>query len=251
MANNNLDYLGTVVYADDPTFSGRCKIRVFGMFDELPTENIPWFVPMANNIFGAGGAGCLSVPKVGDVVRVHFNNSDKYSGEYTFLQNIDPALIDEIKDDYPDTQVLLYDSENDLIIIYQNLNGLRFYLKGSEIKIDADGTILAKHKNNTNVVELKDDTINITTVNSDNGNNNGVINIAAGSTVNISAPTVNVNSENVALGTNAINSAVKGEKLVGVLQQIRDELQTKYPQYGSALMGRTFEEILSTDVKLT
>ena len=82
------DYIGRVVYNNDPTFSGRCKIRVFGLFDDLDEGFIPWFAPKNMNIFSSPkGAGSISVPKVGTIVNVRFKN-DIYSGEYTNIQNI-------------------------------------------------------------------------------------------------------------------------------------------------------------------
>ena len=69
----NKDFLGRVIYNEDPTFSGRCKVQVFGLFDAFETENIPWFVPQSCSIFSSGnGSGNLSVPKIGTIVRVKF-----------------------------------------------------------------------------------------------------------------------------------------------------------------------------------
>ena len=245
------DFLGRVVYNEDPTFSGRCKIQVFGLFDHSDTENIPWFTPQTSTAFSSEhGAGSISVPKLNTIVRVRFPFGDLYSGEYSNIQNIDPALIDEIKDDYQNTHVLLYDSDRDLIVLYQPMTGYKMWLGGSMIIIDANGSIRLKHKNNSNVIEVNSGNINIATTGEGGSNPNGEINIAAGATVNINAPTVNVNSSSVMLGRNASASGVKGEKLIQVLQQIVAELNTKFPQGASTLSGRDFKEILSDTVKL-
>lgn len=244
------DYIGRVVYNNDPTFSGRCKVRVFGLFDELDEGFIPWFAPKNMGVFSsAKGAGSISVPKIGAIVNVRFRN-DIYSGEYTNIQNIDPALIDEIKDDYQNTHVLCYDADKDLIVIYQPMTGYKMWLGGSMIKIDADGSIQLKHRNNSNVVELNDNKINITTVSGEGASANGEINISAGYDVNITAPTVNVNAKSISLGKDSVAKAVKGDKLCGVLKQIATELNTKFPQGASTLVGRSFEEILSDTVTL-
>ena len=245
------DFLGRVIYNEDPTFTGRCKVRVFSLFDDIDDEHIPWFTPQNSAIFSSEhGAGSLSVPKVGSIVRVNFNSDNLYSGEYTNLQNLDPALIDEIKDDYQNTHVLLYDSEKDLIVLYQPMTGYKMYLAGSMIKIDADGMIQLKHKNTSNVVEVKDNQINIVTTAGDGENVNGEINISSGSTININAPTVNVNAKTINLGDKSNYKAVRGQKLVSVLQQIATELNTKYPAGASTLIGRDFKEILSDTVNL-
>ena len=246
------DFIGRVIYNEDPTFSGRCKIRVFSLFDDIDDEHIPWFTPQNSAVFSSErGAGSLSVPKVGSIVRVNFNSDNLYSGEYTNLQNVDPALIDEIKDDYQNTHVLLYDSDKELIVLYQPMTGYKMYLAGSMIKIDSNGSIQMKHKNTSNVIEINDNTINITSTAGEKENANGEINISSGSTVNITAPTVNVNAKSVNLGNDPTYKAVCGQKLVTVLQQIATEINAKYPAGASTLIGRDFKEILSDTVKIS
>lgn len=245
------DFIGRVIYNEDPTFSGRCKVRVFGLFDDIDDIHIPWFTPQNSTVFSSEhGAGSLSVPKVGSIVRVKFAANNLYSGEYTNLQNIDPALIDEIKNDYQNTHVILYDSEKELIVIYQPMTGYKMYLAGSMIKIDSDGSIQMKHRNNSNVIEINDNTINITSTAGNSDNVNGIVNISSGSTVNITAPTVNVKSNSINLGNNCKYKAVNGQKLTQVLQQIATELNSKYPMGASTLIGRDFKEILSNTVSL-
>jgi hypothetical protein len=65
-----------------------------------------------------GVFGFLSVPKVGQFVRIQFNNGDVYAPEYTTIQNVDTELIQRIKDDYDGTHVLLYDPFEELTIIF-------------------------------------------------------------------------------------------------------------------------------------
>lgn len=248
----NKDYIGTVVYNEDPTFSGRCKVDVFGLFMDLSVENLPWFYPQTSGVFSSGvGAGSISVPKIGSVVRVRFSNGDPYSGEYSCIQNIDPALIEEIKDDYQGTQILTYDSDRNLIVGYQPMTGFKIWLDGSMVKVDSDGSIQLKHKNNSNVVELNDNKINITTVSSEGSNMNGEINISAGATVNITAPVVNVNSNNINLGNKANDKAAVASKVKEYLRAIVMELNTKYPQQASSLTGNDFKDIFSEVVSLS
>lgn len=245
------EYLGRVVYNEDPTFTGRCKVKVYGLFDNLEDEFIPWFTPQNSTIFSSdNGAGSLSVPKLGAVVRVRFPFNNIYCGEYSNIQNIDPALVEEIKSDYENTHVLLYDADKNLMVIYQPMTGIKIFLNGSLIKIDADNSIQLKHANNSNMIEINDTKINIVTASGEGTNLNGEINITSGARVNIVAPTVNVEAKSVTLGKDAAAKAVKGEKLIGVLKQIVTELDTKFPQGASTLKGRSFSEILSKTVTL-
>ena len=245
------EYLGTVVFNEDPMFSGRCKVNVFGLFEDLDINSIPWFQPQTSTVFSSStGFGSLSVPKIGTIVRVKFHGGDVYSGEYTNIQNIDPDLIEEIKDDYQGTHVLLYDSDKNLIVGYQPMMGFKIWLDGSMIKVDANGSIQLKHKNNSNVVELNDNKINITTATTEGSNMNGEINISAGATVNITAPVVNVNSKTVNLGDGATSKAAKADKVADYLTAIVAELNTKFPQNVSTLSGRDFKEIYSDVVSI-
>lgn len=239
------DFLGKVIYNEDPTFSGRCKVRVFSIFDELPDHNIPWFVPGDITIFSGEGGGNISIPKVGDIVKVTFTNNDYYSGEYHAIQNLDPNLIAEIKDDYLDTHVLLYDSDKDLIVIYQPKTGLKMYLNGSVIVIDADGMIQMKHKNNANVIEITNDAITIVS------GNNSKINLQTDGEVNIEGGNIKIKSSNVEIGSGGQSfSAVKGEQLVLALQSIVADIAAKYAPPGSTNLGNTFQNILSSEVKV-
>jgi len=239
------DFIGRVVFNEDPTFSGRCKINVFGLFEEFSTEQIPWFTPQSSTMFSSEhGGGSLSVPKIGTIVRVRFPFGDLYSGEYSNIQTIDPALIDEIKSDYQNTHVVLYDSEKELLVIYQPMTGYKMYLAGSMIIIDADGSIRLHHRNNSNVIEVNDSDVNII------ASGGGAVNISSGATVNLTAETVNVNANSIALGENATAKAVNGDKLIEVLQTMSEVIDTKDPQEPSPLTGKTFEEILSNNVTL-
>ena len=185
----NDEYLGTVVYNEDPMFAGRCKIQIVCLFDGLTTEELPWIYPQTSSMFSSAyGCGSISVPKIGSIVRVKFHGGDIYSGEYTNIQNIDPALIEEIKNDYQGTHILTFDSEKNLIVGYQPMMGFKIWLNGSMVKVDANGSIQLKHKNNSNVVELNDNKINITTVSSEGSNMNGELTLTTGAVILTVAP---------------------------------------------------------------
>ena len=87
------DWIGVVINNQDPTFSGRAQVRVFGLMDGVIDEHIPWAVPQTSTIFGSDGGGNLSIPKLGQFVRIQFNNGDLYAPEIECLQNIDTNLI--------------------------------------------------------------------------------------------------------------------------------------------------------------
>lgn len=224
------EFVGQVIFNEDPTFTGRCKVRVFGLFDDLPDESIPWFSPVNSHIFSTSGSGSISVPKVDSYVRVRFLNGDIYAGEYLNVESMDPALIDEIKDDYDGTHVLLYDAAEQLIVIYQKMSGFRIYHKGACITLDPSGNIQLKHQNNSNIIEVNDDKIIISAASGGAGGaSTGSIDITSGSTVNITADTVNVKGNKVNIGPGPYVPAVNVNELKITLQKLVSAIGLKMP----------------------
>ena len=75
-------WIGEVVDNSDPLLDGRCRVRVFGKFDNIPTSSIPWATPSNRNTPGAH-----AVPRVGDIVAINFDNGDIYHPEYIYHVN--------------------------------------------------------------------------------------------------------------------------------------------------------------------
>ena len=56
--SSSKSYLGVIVDVKDPLKEGRARVRVFGIFDDIPTEDLPWAEPgTACEYFGGGGGG--------------------------------------------------------------------------------------------------------------------------------------------------------------------------------------------------
>ena len=82
-------WLGKVVDIDDPKKEGRVRVQVFGKFDKLSTEQIPWARPMNRMTAGsATGAGFHSVPKKDSIVGIIFDNGNIYEPEYFAFQHL-------------------------------------------------------------------------------------------------------------------------------------------------------------------
>lgn len=159
------DFLGVIVNNQDPTFSGRCQVKIFGVLDQMKEEHLPWAVPINSTVFGSNGAGSISVPKVGHFVRVQFNNGDLYAPEYTTIQNIDTELIKTIMNDYEGTHVLLYDHEQQLNVIFQRGSGFMIFYRGSFLQISPDNMITIQHSNSDSIIQLEGDVCRISTKN--------------------------------------------------------------------------------------
>ena len=216
------DWLGVVTNNIDPTFSGRCQIRVYRLMDNLDAKNLPWAVPINSTIFAGDGAGSLSVPKIGQIVRIQFNNGDIYSPEYTTIQNIDTQLIQRIKDDYDGTHVLLYDPDEELTVIYQRNSGFQMFYRGSFIQISPDSMITIEHANQESLIQLDGDKLNIVTKNE--------VNVSAAAKVEITADESIIKGNQVTkVGTPPYYHAVLAEVLFPLLQTMATALDAKMP----------------------
>jgi hypothetical protein len=115
-------WLGTVVDNKDPDNFGKCKVKVFGKFDLLDDESIPWATPMNRN-----NVGSHYLPHIGDVVSVRFDNGNIYHPEYWFQINQNKELKDEVLDSSgePDNVVsLVYDAKRNIRIYQSDVDGL-------------------------------------------------------------------------------------------------------------------------------
>jgi hypothetical protein len=216
------DWIGVVGYNQDPLFSGRAKIRVFRLMDNISTEDLPWAVPINSTRMAGDGAGSLSVPKIGIIVRVQFNNGDIYSPEYTTIQNIDTDLIEEIKNDYQGTHVLIYDPDAELNVIYQPATGFKIFYKESFIQITPDSMITIQHANQDSLIQLEGENCNIVTKNE--------INISAGSTVTLNADEVVASGNQITkLGPGPYQHAILAEPMWAILQTLATAIDAKMP----------------------
>ena len=123
---NNTNWLGEVVDNIDPKKLGRCKIKVFGKFDQLPNDAIPWATSMTRNQVGAH-----AIPNIGSIVAVRFDNNNLYHPEYWFQINQDQALKEDILDNSDA-------AENVTSLVYDEIRNLRIYHSPE------DGLVIAK-----------------------------------------------------------------------------------------------------------
>lgn len=179
-------YFGEIVDANDPLKAGRAKIKVFGIFDGLDVEDIPWAEQISGLSFGKKGSGEISVPKVGSIVSATFDGQNYYRIFYHFEKEIDPDLRTELEDSYLGAHSLLYDTSAEpgpLKLFYTQKKGFNFVLGGAKIQFEPQ----PQNSGGVRVIiELGDDQIRM--------ENNKVI----------------VNSSNIELGERAIESVIKG-----------------------------------------
>ena len=177
-------YIGEVVDIKDPKKEGRAKIKVFGLFDGIETEDIPWATQKNGIMFGRGGNGMLSIPRLGSVVTVEFDGQNYYRMVYHGEWNTSPDLKAEIENSYEGAHALIYDNDAEpgpLQLFYTKEKGLNFILGDAKIQLDTqnDGELRV-------VIEMGNDQVRM--------EDNKVI----------------VNSNNIELGERAIESVIKG-----------------------------------------
>ena len=240
----NKEYIGRVIYIDDVTRSGRCKVRVSGLFNGIPDSNIPWFSPKGSASFSGSGGGSLDVPKIGSIVSVSFDRGCVYAGQYTSMANADPAMVNEVKEDYEGSHMIMHDSAEQVAMMYQPMSGLKIYHKGGSIIIDPNGNIQIKHQNNTNIIEINDNDITIT------AGSGGSINISSNSEINLTAPTINLDGENINLGHAPVKSVVSAEDLIPILNMMKNNIIAKMPYGSPDLAPETFTSMSSNNGKM-
>lgn len=188
-------YLGKVVDIKDPLYQGRAKINVFGIFDGIPTEDLPWAEQIAGLSFGGDyGGGNISIPRLGSVVAVHFEDNNYYKISYHYIKEISKDLQAELKEDnsYEGTHALIYDSEaqpGTLKMMYTRKKGVVFQLGDATIQIDTQNGGTNKEKLRIKL-KMNNDEIRM----EKSGGKQKVI----------------VKSENIELGEAAIEKLIKG-----------------------------------------
>jgi hypothetical protein len=179
-------YLGEIVDINDPLKQGRARVRIFGFFEDLEIEDIPWAEQISGLSFSsAKGSGNITIPRLGAIVNAEFDGSNYYKIFYEFEKETSPELLAEIADSYEGAQSLLYDVDAQpglLKIIYTRKKGLILGLGDATVQLDTqDGGQLRV------VIQMGKDQIRM--------ENNKVI----------------VNSNNIELGEGATQAVIRGD----------------------------------------
>jgi len=199
------EWLGEVIDTDDPLKMLRCKIRVYGLFNGLEDDQLPWAFPASSLTFSStnGGFGSFSVPKKGTILKVRFNSGDIYAPEYYAIQNINETLRQELSEEYENSHVLLFDEDEDLRVLYTQKQGLVLKLKDTLINVKNDNSIFINNPNG-DIIELT---------------NGGKLTIKTSNNINVdTAKDVVVKCKNatvdaatsIKLGTGATEALIKG-----------------------------------------
>ena len=146
-----LIYVGLVEDNIDPKRQGRIKVRVMGVFDQIPVEDLPWAPP-----FSATDGKSFHTPAIGKLVSVVFVKDNIYAPYYLDSENYNINLkdrLDDMDDDnYINFSALLYDHRTQ---IYSDNDELKIDYFFNNISID-NGNINLDLKNNNQKINIGD-----------------------------------------------------------------------------------------------
>jgi hypothetical protein len=137
-------YVGKIVDNNDPLHQGRCKIKVFGLFDELNNNDIPWALP--NFTYIGSKEGNFIVPPIGCIVRVYFENNDIYMPKYS-------TKVIDLNNNLTNIPHLNFNGDPNILIFFTTSDGEYFKINkktkeseyrtstGDFVKIDSQGNI--------------------------------------------------------------------------------------------------------------
>jgi hypothetical protein len=236
-------FLGVVIDNKDPEFRARCKIKVFGVFDDLKDDELPWAFQRFDISFGDnGGSGRVSIPKIGAVVHVQFNNGNYYAPEYKAVQELSKDLIEEIKASYEGAHSLIYDGIEKLKIYYTVAKGLVIDLKESTIVISNDNSITITHAGQQSSLEFRGGKITEYA--------NSEIESTATTRIKQSSNEVWVDGKLTKLGHSPVYSAVLAEPLWLFLKSLAAAVDAKLPMTPGSMtsLAESYENLSTSEV---
>ena len=141
-------HTGKIVDNDDPDKLGRCKIRVYGVFEEeIPDEDLPWAIPDFN--FIGSELGSFIVPPTETIVKVYFDNNDFHTPRYTtkVIETNNMNFAAGKDEDYPDTMIFFETDAGDYFKINRKTYMSTYrHASGLMITIDKFGSITLDNK---------------------------------------------------------------------------------------------------------
>jgi len=145
-------FVGVVEDNQDPKKIGRVKVRVMNVFEQIPTDDIPWAKPWRD----LNGNNFI-VPDIGKVVSIVFDQGNQYAPEYIYAEhynaNLEQKLSELSGSDYTSMRALMFDHKTQ---IYSNdTEGLKIDYKFNNVNIQ-ENTIDVNLKDNFSNLNLGD-----------------------------------------------------------------------------------------------
>lgn len=138
-------WVGKVVDNEDPLHLGRCRVRVFGYYDDIDAKMLPWAICHTSYI--GGTYGNLVIPEVGTDVIGYFDNGDTqkpiYTGTFNRLDSLTKSTTAMTRiTDYPQMMVLMETDQGESLTLNRKSGKLTFtHRSGTTVIISANGSI--------------------------------------------------------------------------------------------------------------
>jgi hypothetical protein len=143
-------FIGKVVDNNDPKRLGRCRISVLNVFDNIPTESIPWATPQKDL-----NGNQFILPEVGKILTVTFDQGKYYMPVYTYAQhhnvNLEKKLTELDSTSYTSMRSLMFDHK--IQIFSNDSDGLMMDYKYNQINV-TDSSINLNLKDNSGKVNI-------------------------------------------------------------------------------------------------
>ena len=131
----NQIFMGLVENVHDKTKKGRIQVRIQSIFNDIPTEDLPWAEPQRSL---DGKSFCI--PAIGKMVNVIFVGGNIYDPQYIYSQNYNTNLQQKLKDlddeDYERFVSLIFDDRTQ---IYSDKKKLILDYKFNQLSLKNDG----------------------------------------------------------------------------------------------------------------
>lgn len=132
------EYVGQIMDNNDPDKKGRCRVNVFGIFDSIDKDLLPWAVPDFS--FVGSSVGSFIVPPNGCMVRIRFDkgnvNYPIYSSKVIDFNN----LPKNHGKNYPNNMIFFETNKGTSFEIDREKDDILFTHKsGTKVKFSIDG----------------------------------------------------------------------------------------------------------------
>ena len=191
----DMTYLGCVEDNLDPKKLGRVKVRI-AIFDNVPTDDLPWAHPLmgvqGNNQFEGG----LHVPEVGSQVRVTFPSKDLTAPYYSGAELNEKNRTKVFDGDYPSTYGFR-DSAGNFFSINKARETVQLgHSSGTNLQIMQDGSLKLMLPSGSFILLNSDLSFNMNlgTI-SISGTPDGTLNVMSLLETSISTTSLNINGD--------------------------------------------------------
>ncbi len=148
MIDSNKTYVGVVEDNQDPNRIGRVKIRVMGIFDDIPLEDIPWAMPWKDL-----NGNEFNVPEIGKVVIVIFDDGNENNPEFIYSDHYNINLEEKLKslsdEDYTSMKSIIFDHKTQIYV--NDSEGLKIDHKYNNLNITNGGVDINLKDNNASL----------------------------------------------------------------------------------------------------